>query len=318
MKRGDNSKDNDLNLAALENILIGAYDAFVEENVEIRSQAGLTETITREAIGGCCEWCSKLAGTYRYGEEPKEIYQKHDNCTCVVTAKTDKGYTDVWSKKQYKSQLESRKARIKILEGQGGEMSLLRAKALNGPNKRGTIDIEIDKFTSCLEDAKTGKILDTEVCKINNKSILKGYNTKNGWNVNWQKLVGECDVYALTLKGDAEIQGLIALGDSLDTKSVVVRWVSAAPWNAREHAKGEKKYLGVGGHLFAIAAEKALEIDPERGWVSGSAKNAEKLKMFIEKFHAKWLPWGNDPYRFIIDTTELRELLKKYTYEWKK
>lgn len=120
MKRGNNSKDNDLNLAVLENILVGAYDAFVEENVEIRSQAGLTETITREAIGGCCEWCSKLAGTYRYGEEPKEIYQKHDNCTCVVMAKTDKGYTDVWSKKQYQSQKEAREARAeRILQEQG-------------------------------------------------------------------------------------------------------------------------------------------------------------------------------------------------------
>ncbi len=107
MARRNNGNDKILNSAALENILIGAYDAFVEENVEIRAEAGLTETITRESIGGCCEWCSKLAGTYRYGEEPKEVYQKHDNCTCVVTAKTDKGYTDVWSKKQYQSQKEA-------------------------------------------------------------------------------------------------------------------------------------------------------------------------------------------------------------------
>lgn len=106
--------------SVLENILIGAYDAFVEENVEIRAKVGLTETITREAIGGCCDWCSKLAGTYRYGEEPKQIYQKHDNCTCVVTAKTEKGYTDVWSKKQYQSQKEAREARVeKILQEQG-------------------------------------------------------------------------------------------------------------------------------------------------------------------------------------------------------
>ena len=100
-------------------------------------------------------------------------------------------------------------------------------------------------------------------------------------------------------------------------QSVNVDWISAAPWNTREHAKGEKKYLGVGGHLFAIAAEKALETDPKQGWVSGSAKSTEKLEMFIEKFHAKWLPWGNNPYRFIIDTAELRELLEKYTYGWK-
>ncbi len=83
--------------------------------MEIRAEAGLTETITRESIGGCCEWCSKLAGTYRYGETPKEVYQKHDNCTCVVTAKTDKGYTDVWSKKQYQSQKAAREARVQTI-----------------------------------------------------------------------------------------------------------------------------------------------------------------------------------------------------------
>ena len=98
-----------LESGALENILIGAYDAFVKENVEVRAKAGYTESITREAIGGCCEWCSKLVGTYQYGEEPKEIYQKHDNCTCLVIAKTDKGYTDVWSKNHFR---DKKKARI--------------------------------------------------------------------------------------------------------------------------------------------------------------------------------------------------------------
>lgn len=117
MKRGTDDKDNKkLKPAALENILIGAYDDSVKENAEIRAEAGLTETITREAIGGCCDWCSKLEGTYKYGEEPKEVYKKHDNCTCVVTAKTDKGYTDVWSKEQYRNQIEARNARAKAIE----------------------------------------------------------------------------------------------------------------------------------------------------------------------------------------------------------
>ncbi len=116
---------------ALENILIGAYDTFVEENVEIRAKAGLTVSITREALGGCCEWCSKLAGTYPYGEEPKEIYQKHDNCTCMVTAKTGKGYTDVWSKKQYQSQKEARSARVNEILKEQKATAEARRKLLN-------------------------------------------------------------------------------------------------------------------------------------------------------------------------------------------
>lgn len=117
--------------SVLENILIGAYDAFLEENVEIRAKAGFTESITREAIGGCCEWCSKLAGTYRYGEAPKEVYQKHDNCTCVVTAKTDKGYTDVWSKKQYQSQKKARIERVNEILNEQKTSAEARRKLLS-------------------------------------------------------------------------------------------------------------------------------------------------------------------------------------------
>jgi hypothetical protein len=123
---------------ALENILIGAYDTFVEENVGIRAKAGLTVSITREALGGCCEWCSKLAGTYPYGEEPKEIYQKHDNCTCMVIAKTDKGYTDIWSKKQYQTKREARENRIRELaleQGTTEKHNRLRRMAKNRGNE---------------------------------------------------------------------------------------------------------------------------------------------------------------------------------------
>ena len=124
---------------ALGNILIGAYDNFVQENVEIRAKAGLTESITREALGGCCEWCLKLVGTYPYGEAPKEVYQKHDNCTCMVTAKTDKGHTDVWSKKQYQSQREARKARVNEILGNQKTRAEVRRKLLNQLGEDGII-----------------------------------------------------------------------------------------------------------------------------------------------------------------------------------
>lgn len=104
------SDDNKfLEPGALTNILIGAYDACVKDNAETRAKAGLTESITRKAIGGCCEWCSKLAGTYQYGTEPSDIYRKHDNCTCVLTAKTDKGVSDIWATVQHQSQARKRK-----------------------------------------------------------------------------------------------------------------------------------------------------------------------------------------------------------------
>lgn len=134
---------------ALENILIGAYDTFVEENVEIRAKAGFTVSITREALGGCCDWCSKLAGTYEYGEHPKDIFRRHDNCTCMVIVKTDKGYTDVWSKKQYQTKREARIGRVKeILEEQSAQAELQRTNRRNLSSKLENDNIQAKHVTT--------------------------------------------------------------------------------------------------------------------------------------------------------------------------
>ncbi len=105
-----------MQVAPLENILLSAYDKFVEENARIRAEAGMKEIIIREALGGCCAWCANLAGIYEYGNHPKEVFQRHDNCTCMVTNKSEKAYTDVWSKKSFATHREARIARIKELD----------------------------------------------------------------------------------------------------------------------------------------------------------------------------------------------------------
>ncbi len=139
--------------------LFGAYDDFIKENVEIRAKAGLTETITIEAIGGCCDWCSKLEGTYKYGEEPKDVYKKHDNCTCVVTAKTDKGYTDVWSKEQYRNQIEVRNACAKAIEEGRNEIKVKSNNVKNGDNSNR--EKIVDKISRVSTGGHSvGKILD--------------------------------------------------------------------------------------------------------------------------------------------------------------
>ena len=107
-KASDEEINSVLSVAPIENILMSAYDEFVEENARIRAEAGLKELIIREAVGGCCEWCSKLAGIFEYGEHPKDVFRRHDNCTCLVTHKSEKAYTNVHSKKVYESQRDAR------------------------------------------------------------------------------------------------------------------------------------------------------------------------------------------------------------------
>lgn len=85
------------------------YDEFVEQNVAFRHRAGVKSLIIRRNLGGCCDWCQNLAGIYVYGEEPKDVYRRHDSCRCLVTSKFEgKGYQDVWSKKEFRTQIEAR------------------------------------------------------------------------------------------------------------------------------------------------------------------------------------------------------------------
>lgn len=88
-------------------------DDFVEANCNFRHDVGLKATITRIAAPGCCEWCSKMEGTYEYGSEPADIYRRHENCRCIVTFKSQKTSQNVWTKRTWttsQQELERRKS----------------------------------------------------------------------------------------------------------------------------------------------------------------------------------------------------------------
>lgn len=97
---------------SLETFTQNIIDQYVEANVRFRSRSGVKAVIVRRELGRCCDWCRSLAGIYNYGEEPENVYARHDNCKCLVTFKNDKGYTDVWSKIEYKNQSDARVARM--------------------------------------------------------------------------------------------------------------------------------------------------------------------------------------------------------------
>ena len=81
------------------NIAQSMYDDFIRSNAEFRVDSGLNATITRETVGNCCAWCAGLEGEYDYGDEPDDVYHRHDNCRCTVTYKCDKGFQNVHTKK---------------------------------------------------------------------------------------------------------------------------------------------------------------------------------------------------------------------------
>lgn len=87
--------------SASANITRSFHDSFVKDNAGFRASAGLRATIVRDSGAKCCDWCANLDGRYEYGSEPKEVFGRHDNCTCTVTYECGRKRQDVWSKRTW-------------------------------------------------------------------------------------------------------------------------------------------------------------------------------------------------------------------------
>lgn len=176
--------------------------------------------------------------------------------------------------------------------------------------QNGNLDMVVDEFVPCLKDAKTGEILPTVVEHIDTKA-LKGYNKSNGWCVNWQQLSRQgYDVQAVKLKGSEEIEGLIALKSDDTAKAIYVDWIVSAPHNNPAH--GNKKYIGVGGHLFAIAAEEALQ--KFNGNMYAFAANKELVNYYTKELFAEYIGILHD-FHIVWDAEGCKNLLEAYNYE---
>ena len=174
------------------------------------------------------------------------------------------------------------------------------------------INILIDECTPCLKDSSTGEIIQTEVVRIRRKSFLHKYNKKNGWSINWEQLVDEEEIYALVLAGTVDIQGLIALHPSESEQAVFVSWMCAAPEN-NKLLVDEPRYVGVGGHLFAIAAEKSVAYG-FGGAMTGYAANAILVEHYCSVFDAVHIGILH-PYQFFIDEENASKIVEVYDYE---
>lgn len=89
--------------AVSSNIAKSMSDDFFRKNAEFRSSAGLRCWIVRDAATGCCQWCTDMAGRYAYGDEPGDVYGRHDNCSCTVTYESGRQRQDVWSKRTWEA-----------------------------------------------------------------------------------------------------------------------------------------------------------------------------------------------------------------------
>ena len=98
-----------------ENITQSFADDFMQANAEQRSRAGFDTFIERQGGLNCCPWCAGLVGVFAYPKGlPKEVFARHDNCTCSVTYGTKGGARQhVWSKQTWSSAQEREYLRLR-------------------------------------------------------------------------------------------------------------------------------------------------------------------------------------------------------------
>lgn len=160
------------------------------------------------------------------------------------------------------------------------------------------INIHIDELTDCLVKRKTGKIFNTYYKKRESTITPKDYK---GWKFNWSiPEKNGYEIYELFVEGDNTVQGRIAF--RIDGGVADVDIVEAAPHNIGH--LGE--YIGVGGHLFAIACESSMEAGCD-GYVAFTAKN-KLIEHYKEVLGAQVL----NGQRMYIDEVTAHELIGKY------
>ena len=169
------------------------------------------------------------------------------------------------------------------------------------------IDILIDKLTPCLVEVKTGKVLQTIFCLASEDDIFG--LTKKGWLFDWSsEELKKSNIYKLLVKGDNTIQGLVSA--EVVRGAVYVHLVESAP-----HNRGiDKRYDGVGGHLFAIAMKLSL-VNGFDGYIFFEAKNMELVEHYTKMLGASILPTRFHEYRMEVLEEQAHKIIDEYTLE---
>lgn len=172
------------------------------------------------------------------------------------------------------------------------------------------VDLVIDSLTDCLVVRETGEEVKTHY-EIRNNKVTKSdviRMHKEGWqqNFDWKKVQDEgYEIAELYVEGDPRIQGLIGFKHIMQDLYTFVPLAESAPWNIGSAGK----YMGVGGHLFAIACKESWDCGNE-GYVVFESKT-DLVDHYMEKLHAQVLGGGTPP-RMMLDPYAALFLIRKY------
>jgi hypothetical protein len=169
------------------------------------------------------------------------------------------------------------------------------------------LDILIDRLTPCLVELSTGNVLQT-VFSIVAEDDISDLKDK-GWLFDWtDEALDKTNIYKLMIKEETEIQGLISA--EVIRGAVYVHLAESAPHNRQPN----KKYDGVGGHLFAIAMKLSLS-NGFGGYIFMDAKNMELVNHYIDNLGARRVPTHFHIYRLEVSEENAQKIIEKYTLE---
>lgn len=200
-------------------------DDVVKENVEFQYQSGLKPKIIRREAGSCCEWCSKLAGTYDYPEGvPKDVWRRHRFCRCTVEYVPGDGrrqnvHTKKWTDEKHE-QIDKRKA-----FSEGKKLKTLKKDDIktknfaSGSGKNYPVKIGPTEHVKIADDyiksvtVIAGKGTSTRLKDVNRLSHI--YNMPKN---SWQKVSGITHIYHNNERVKVEIHWYEANGVRYEVK----------------------------------------------------------------------------------------------------
>lgn len=249
-----------------------------------------------EMDGKQCAVCSELNDKYFKTSEAKvgvNYPPMHTNCRCTTKPKSiyddeDESQYDLSYDEWYAKYVQP-------------EIDKIHKERLKQDSGNGKIEVEIDELTDCLKDSKTGTLIDTTVSKLSRSGVVK--ETK-GWKFNWSKVSKDTSLYALKVKGNDTVQGVVAIKDLPSEQAMYVELVESNPSNIGKAGR----YKGVGGHLFAEACKQAKEKGYDYIYFDAKTQLVEHYRKALgaESISAQ---------RMVIDGKAFNDLIKKYYEE---
>jgi hypothetical protein len=149
-------------------------------------------------------------------------------------------------------------------------------------------------------EVATGKKLMASVTPLVNADFKQ--ITKKRYFFDWKKERGVSDLFKLTIQGEAEILGLLALIDFPREFRVQIHLLCVS----RENQGKDKKYEGIAGHLIAFAGRVAISKYFEQACISLLFKTELR-----SHYKAKYGFMDGGPQLF-LEGQRLYELIKKH------